>query len=227
MIWLYALTDNSSVRLPAITGHRAQELGQTRVRDVAGVWSAWSQTDADASAEDSLWRQEAVLEALMRHRTVLPLRYGTILQDDGGVKDLIVSRHEEWVKALSAVRGCFEMAVRAGVRSSRMAPKRPDESGTEYLRRRARERASALALTGTVHARLVAVSRASDAPPSAAAAQFTASYLVPRADVAAFRGAVAALAEEDPELAIACTGPWPPYSFVPPGGRPHDRRAVA
>jgi hypothetical protein len=49
----------------------------------------------------------------------------------------------------------------------------------------------------------------------------TAAYLVPRPGVDAFRGAVLELERRHPELAIACTGPWPAYSFAiadPPSG---------
>ena len=41
-----------------------------------------------------------------------------------------------------------------------------------------------------------------------------AAYLVERAQVAAFRGTVSALAAEHPTLQFLCTGPWPPYNFV-------------
>ena len=85
MIWLYALTDNPSARLPATGEHGVRELRQTQAGEIAGVWSTWSQTDAKASTEDGLWRQEVVLEALMRDRTVLPLRYGTVLQNSDGM----------------------------------------------------------------------------------------------------------------------------------------------
>jgi hypothetical protein len=40
-----------------------------------------------------------------------------------------------------------------------------------------------------------------------------AAYLVARADVAAFREAVARL-EHAPGVTVVCTGPWPPYSFA-------------
>ena len=41
-----------------------------------------------------------------------------------------------------------------------------------------------------------------------------ASYLIDRAALARFRGAVERLQSAHPGIAILCTGPWPPYSFV-------------
>ena len=228
MIWLYALTDNPSARLPATGEHGVRELRQTQAGEIAGVWSTWSQTDAKASTEDGLWRQEVVLEALMRDRTVLPLRYGTVLQNSDGVRDMIINRREEWLDALRHVRGSVEMAVRASVQAPPAGVKPDGESGTDYLKRRGQERAGERALTKVIHGRLAAISIASDVQVNAVAApQLTASYLVPRPDVDGFKLAVRRLAEEDPELAISCTGPWPPYSFVQPGGRSRDRRAAA
>ena len=40
--------------------------------------------------------------------------------------------------------------------------------------------------------------------------------LVDRDGVGAFVARVRALQDERPELAVLCTGPWPPYSFAAP-----------
>jgi hypothetical protein len=43
----------------------------------------------------------------------------------------------------------------------------------------------------------------------------TAAYLVPRDRTEAFRHRVDALGASHPDLRVLCTGPWPPYHFVP------------
>jgi Gas vesicle synthesis protein GvpL/GvpF len=43
-----------------------------------------------------------------------------------------------------------------------------------------------------------------------------ASYLIEAAMLARFRGTVERLQRTHPGVAILCTGPWPPYSFVAP-----------
>jgi hypothetical protein len=58
----------------------------------------------------------------------------------------------------------------------------------------------------------------------------SAAFLVPRERLASFRRMVGLLADAHPDLALLCTGPWPPYSFVSanvgapatnPGGNGH------
>ena len=48
----------------------------------------------------------------------------------------------------------------------------------------------------------------------------SAAYLVDDEQVEAFGAAVEGLQEEHADLVIACTGPWPPYSFA--GGRDEE-----
>ncbi len=42
----------------------------------------------------------------------------------------------------------------------------------------------------------------------------SAAFLVPRECVFSFQQSVSRVADAHPELALLCTGPWPPYSFV-------------
>jgi hypothetical protein len=42
----------------------------------------------------------------------------------------------------------------------------------------------------------------------------SAAFLVPRDRLASFQANVGRIADAHPELALLCTGPWPPYSFV-------------
>jgi hypothetical protein len=43
-----------------------------------------------------------------------------------------------------------------------------------------------------------------------------AAYLVPRDRTESFRTRVQELGAAHPTLRLLCTGPWPPYHFVPP-----------
>ena len=215
MIWLYALTDRPHEQLPAIAGHEDRCLDQTRVGELAAVWSACSPSLPVAAGDDGLWRQEAVLEALMEGRTVLPVRYGTVIDEIAALHRMLTERSARWLDALGQVDGCVEMAVRAGSRSATAPSPDVDESGTEYLNRLRSRAADARALTTSVHAPLATIARASESQTSAdAPAHLTASYLVSKLDLDRFACTVEDLAADKPELAIVCTGPWPPYSFV-------------
>jgi len=45
----------------------------------------------------------------------------------------------------------------------------------------------------------------------------SAAFLVPRDRIGSFRDVVGEVAYANPGLALLCTGPWPPYSFVRAG----------
>ena len=45
----------------------------------------------------------------------------------------------------------------------------------------------------------------------------SAAFLVPRECIESFGKVVGEVANAHPELALLCTGPWPPYSFVSAG----------
>jgi Gas vesicle synthesis protein GvpL/GvpF len=221
MIWLYALTDNPTAGLPEVAGHGARPLSQTSTSQLAGIWSTWSPDRPSVSNQEALWRQEAVLEALMRDRAVLPLRYGTVLEGVDELLSMMIGRQEEWRRALDRVRGCVELGVRASVRpppAAVPASSSATESGTEYLRRRGVEHERAQAVAGAVHAPLAAVASTSDTNLGAGAPPlFAASYLVPDPELDRFKRVLSRLTVDHPELAIVCTGPWPPYSFVDDG----------
>ena len=74
---LYAITDRPEMPLPAQLGLDDVELAPIVWQNIGAVISTHDGEPPPASA-DALWRYEAVLEALMEHRTVLPVRYGTM-----------------------------------------------------------------------------------------------------------------------------------------------------
>jgi hypothetical protein len=51
------------------------------------------------------------------------------------------------------------------------------------------------------------------------------AYLVPRERIEEFRRSVTAAGEAEPSLRLLCTGPWPPYHFVPELSLPEVQRA--
>jgi Gas vesicle synthesis protein GvpL/GvpF len=164
-----------------------------------------------------LWAHEAVVERLMAAGTVLPLRFGTVLDGDDALAATLAERRDDLAAGLERVRGRVELGVRV-LGSPPQARPTGAQSGRAYLmaRRDAHRRAEREA--AEVHAPLAA--QAHDArlrAPAPPPAILAAAYLVDRSAVAAFRARVGALAAARADVAIACTGPWPPYSFVPEG----------
>lgn len=208
MIELYAITDHPGPPLP--------DLAPLELVPVDGLAAVCAPaTDADVSP-DALWRHEELVEALMADRDLLPVRYGTRLEDEGAVARAVLERRDELAAALDRVRGAVELSVR--VVAAEVAPAGPQpadaRSGAEYLRLRARADASRERAARALHEPLAELARTGTEARPRPPELFRAAYLVERSGVEAFAAEVAALQEANPGLSILCTGPWPPYSFA-------------
>jgi len=192
--------------------------------------------------EDNLWRHEAVVEILMADRTVLPMRFGTVLADEAAIQAVLAAHHADFVASLDRVRGRVELGLRVlweadqpptppsssefpGVpqgHSSEELRGTQANSGRAYLlarleeerqRQACRQRAEALA--EELHTPLAQLATESTRQVLITPRLLlTAAYLVEREQVAAFRQEVEALSAANPTLRFLCTGPWPAYSFV-------------
>jgi len=208
VIELYAITDDPGPPLPDVAGLRLVPFD-----GLAAVYTPAS--DAELSPE-TLWRHEEVVEALMADRDVLPVRYGTRLEDEAAVAHAVGERRDELAAALDRVRGAVELSVR--VVPAREAPRPPDHgetrSGADYLRVRALAEAGRSEAAHALQEPLAALARASTEGRPRPPELFRAAYLVERGAVDSFVAVVARLQGANPALAILCTGPWPPYSFA-------------
>lgn len=223
MLYLYAVVDRPQQPLSVPRGLGGRPPFLAGERAVAMVASELGEGDL-ALSEDNLYRHEAVVEALMAERGVLPMRFGCRVRDAASLRQLISIRRDELAAQLERLRGCVEMGLRlwpAGdVASS--PPARPRaESGSAYiehlrLRQRCGDRPRAeAALVDAVHRHLARRARAAtrDAPPPPGQA-LAAAYLVPEEEGEAFVRETAAQRERHRALRFLCTGPWPPYSFA-------------
>jgi hypothetical protein len=161
---------------------------------------------------EALWRHEEVLERLMEQRDLLPVRFGTLVADEHAAAEAVAERREEFTAALERVRGAVELSLRVEPRESEDDRPGTPESGREYLRARLGRMESARRL----HDPLAALARDSVVQPGRELLR--AAYLVDRGAVEPFVAAVRSLQRAHPDLALLCTGPWPPYSFAQPGG---------
>lgn len=151
-----------------------------------------------------LWEREALLERLMEERNLLPVRFGTVVEDERAAVAAIAPRSAELAETLERVRGAVEVSVRAIANREKASV----EGGAEYLR----DRIATDRLAHALHEPLAALSRDSvvlDGPEALRAA-----YLVERGEVGAFVERFRELQREHRELEVVCTGPWPPYSFT-------------
>jgi Gas vesicle synthesis protein GvpL/GvpF len=198
VIELYAITDDPSP--PAAPLRAVQSDGLTALCAPA------EQREMTAEV---LWRHEEVVESLMEERDLLPMRFGTLVEDDAAAVRALDQQREELKTSLDRVRGALELAVRAEADpAGKATPAGP--SGIEYMRAKA-HRTEAAAL---LHEPLHFLARESVVQPGPELLR--AAYLVDREAVDSFVGLVRRLQATHQDLRILCTGPWPPYSFAQP-----------
>jgi Gas vesicle synthesis protein GvpL/GvpF len=209
VIELYAITQHPGPPLPTLAPLRAV------VRHGLAAICAPA-TEAEISP-DGLWRHEEVVEALMHDRDVLPVRFGTVLQNEAAAASVLTDRRGELARALSAIRGSVEISVRVLATAEKPAPPAPRRSGNgaEYLRARAQTVAGQERVARAISDPLVAAARCHVKRRTTVPGELLrAAYLVRREDVGAFVRLVGELQDDNPTLRLLCTGPWPPYSFT-------------
>jgi hypothetical protein len=228
MIYLYAIIDRPAVPLSDIPGLEGAVIDVLSYQNIGAVISP-SRTSEVPPTEANLWQHEAALEALMDDRSVLPVRFGTVLADEPAVQAALVAHYGEFTANLNRVRGHVELGLRVLWDHNDVLSLTPDArsqtpsgNGLAYMSARLEEerklevrRQRAEVLAEGIHmplARLAAEStrRMLITPRSLVAA----AYLVERERVAGFRQEVEVLSSTHPELRFLCTGPWPPFSFV-------------
>jgi hypothetical protein len=207
VIYLYAITDRPGTPLPR------QSLREVDAGGLAAVFTDRT-PDADPSVE-ALWAHEEVVEALMHNRAVLPMRFGTCLRDEAAVHALLDDRRDEFQRMLDDVRGRVELGVRvAGTPAPASAGRQPS-TGAEYMAQRLGARREAEQIAEAVHTPLARIAERSTTQQTRGDRDLmTASYLLPDDRIGRFTRRIQELQRAHPELALTCTGPWPPYSFV-------------
>jgi hypothetical protein len=223
-MYLYAITDRPEMPLPSGPGLEDAALRNLAYRGIAAVVSPLT-TAVMPLTEDNLWRHEAVVEVLMADRAVLPMCFGTVLDNEAAVQAVLATHYADFVASLDRVRGRVELGLRVLWNSEFRIPKseiRNLNSGRAYLMARLEEERQARAW----RERAEALAEELHAPLARLAAEstqqvlithrllLTAAYLVERDRVTAFQREVEALSAAYPALRFLCTGPWPAYSFM-------------
>ena len=166
--------------------------------------------------------------ALHKVATVVPFRYGNLLETREQVLELLRVHREEFLQSLEEVQGCDEMGLRILLENrphlacAQPAYAAPGGTGREFLEGRrahyaAEECDEALAARAAAEARGaldgLAVKCREDRSIAADGRLLSLFFLVRRENVERFREAFRQLQQETPAKMLL-TGPWPPYNFV-------------
>ena len=217
MIYVYAIMP-AEAAVPALPG-----LDDAPVdgRALAGLTLAVSEHDAKPEATDAaVLRHAQVVEGFAQGAPVLPARFGLVFADASALRREVEAKATALRGRLDRVRGCAEVGLRVVSEDERheAAPL----TGGDYLRARLRESTERRRVAEALHEMLAGHARDSTRrDPAGGRILLDAAYLVPVDRVQEFRHEVDELGRSHPELALVCTGPWPPYSFAaPPEGAP-------
>ncbi len=196
-----------------------------------------------AVTPENVLHHERIIEQLMHHFTLLPVRFGTILTDDREAAALLGAHYAAFQRNLRRVANRVELGlkilwsgkeIRRQIEdsSSQVARLRAEADwarpGKRYLLKRLQAQAvieemrqRAIDLSETIHRTLLVHAAEGTCDPLVSLdLMMSGHYLVERARVEPFRQAVAKLESEqrDPKetfsLRFLCSGPWPPYNFI-------------
>jgi hypothetical protein len=246
-LWLYAVArDLDAGALAGLTG-----VARTPVHPVAarGMTAIASPVPLSEFGEDALrhnlenldWlaatarAHDAVVAAVNRLVTAIPLRLATVYLDEVRVRTMLDERRSDLRVALELVSGRTEWGVKAyadpetPARAVPPATPSAGRAGTAYLLRRreqlsARDEAArtAMAHGQRLHDTLASIAVAARRHPlqdpklsgQPGWMVLNGAYLVDDARADEFAAAVRHLHTELPDVRIELTGPWSPYSFA-------------
>jgi hypothetical protein len=227
----------TELQLPGAGPVRHVEVGAVRAVVCDVDPGAFAQL-RDPSADDlellatAAYAHDALLAELAQLSAVLPLRLGTVVADDGTLRD-VLARHEAALFAeLDRLAGHAEWAVTVHLLDEPDATTTDDadeagaDSGREYLQRRREvldvrgERWRAQEeVAAAVHGRLAVLAAETEvvgsrpledgSPPLLHAVYLLADQRWPD-----FERAVDEVREAHPRASIEVSGPWPPYHFT-------------
>jgi len=220
MVYLYAIVD-ADAAAPTTRGIDGAPVAVETHEDLGAVVSVLAQQPSSDS-QQAVLDHARVVEAVSRgSAAVLPARFGRAYEDADSLRRALEAGAGELRDALERVRGCVEVGLRvlAPERASVLSPV-PAGSGRDYMRDRLATARQEKAVADELHLPLAALARASIRSTPTERLLLTAAYLVPRRSLAGFQTRVEELQQSRPDLTLACTGPWPPYSFAAEAARP-------
>lgn len=192
------------------------------------------QTGNRTQLEAFVLRHDRIISALMTHTTVLPLSFGTLLDSETIVRQLLALNQVAWGEMLDNLEGCVEMGLKAYVDDTSLLQHLPIpdapavNNGATYLLQRKfeleRQRTAEQYCNQTlekIHTACSALARQALLKPiEGQLAQeddlaLRSIYLIHRDHVKPLRQLVEQLNDEwEDWLELALDGPFAPYHFV-------------
>lgn len=189
---------------------------------LAAAASRVEETDSAPSVA-SLLRYEKVIEAIHARQSVIPLRYGCLLESESAIVRLLENHGQEYRALLGRLHGMTEMGIRIlWPARPGILPESPLTPGSRYLASlRGRygsggslapqEAQLAYQITGRLAG--LFTGQQTEVSPSGPGRLVSLYFLTPKTAVGRWREI--GLKLRPPEgVKLMLSGPWPPYNFV-------------
>lgn len=149
-------------------------------------------------AEDDIRRHEAVLRRVMEEHTLVPVEFGTTIQNERILRHLMRKAYGTVKECLGLLDNMVELGAKAVLDGDNVVePEERKEYASDILTS-LDAKAKQAVLRDLFSDRLI----------------LNASFLVRRGDIDAFSNEVTKLQEKYPMLKLLYSGPWAPYNFV-------------
>ena len=186
----------------------------------AGLRALTEPVEDPVSADlEQLVRYEETVETVMQRHTILPMRYGSVVDGEAGVRELLKAHAREFAATLAHLDGAVEFGVQASIAESSgpavAGGPLAAGPGQFYMQARLAERQCRAELQAWLDEALDGVvrERVYRATPVCGSDSIRGAYLVDRGEEAEFLELLSKLSET-PGHSLSWSGPWPPYTFV-------------
>ena len=165
---------------------------------------------------------ENVIESIHRRGAVIPLRYGSVFEQESQIAQLLEERGRHYAEMLRELEGLVEMGVRVLSKSAERGQPFPPLSGGAYLAAQGEHYAQAdricleqERINRQIHRLLAGLFERSKTESGLLAGNRLLSlhFLVPKNSITPFRRAFQRMSHL-PAARVLLSGPWPPYNFV-------------
>jgi hypothetical protein len=179
-------------------GMNNEEVYTIPFRNVAAVVSESPMKDYELT-ENNMKKHEEVVRRVMEEHTVVPVEFGTVIQNERILKHLLKKAYDPVRECLRLVNNMVELGIKAVINGDIVFadPEKRKECAASILES-LNNRAKQLVKDDLFSDRLI----------------LNASFLVNKEEINTFSNEVTGLQEKYPMIKLLYSGPWAPYNFV-------------
>lgn len=234
-LYLYGIIDSSEQITESLYGLEGASICNVPFRDIGAIASEINRPIEEVT-ENAVLEHDAVVEGMMAVRTVLPVRFGTIIDGRDNLLSMMQDYYGQFKENLDRLRNKFEFGVKviwpgnkvkenivtAFKKSGQKIPVPDGSAGKRFMKEKFREhrideefkkRADRfIKIVDLFFGRFAAEEKVEKLKTENLLVD--AVYLVEKNKRRDFREAFEHIRSAHPNLKYLFSGPWPPYNFV-------------